>query len=249
MDSLFNKEWWQILLILLTTAGSLGFLLYIIVRINGFIKLGKFSFGGPKHKITPSKHQDYLEFCLIFKELITQMKTKFRQYCLENGMETFNKEEWSDYKVRRMDQLGKMAFQFMTEQYGDKTIILSELLEYKINQNDEPISKILKKETDLLFNVLRGLTEETNEVSISKNLELVNYMDIKIRNIDKDENITSASIIEVVMNCGRRMVEIHELKNRDLIKKQMTKVEETLLMIYAEITIRYLSLLQKKLNE
>jgi hypothetical protein len=245
MDELLKKDTWEILSILFFVFGGIFAISWLFIKNKVKLKYKDLSFNDNDVSNLPFKlrHQDYLTFSLFFKDINTLLKDRFRTWCIENGIVHKDETEWRDYKEMRIDQLHKTIIQFFAENYVGSVLTIDEF-----NENFQF--------TDNMDGYLNNIFEEirlvSKEVEIQKSI-LNNNIDVYIKN-KTDELMTMDSpenshIITIVTTAGKQLVEIHELENRSLIRRQMQKVEEILLTAYTDNTFKFLTLLNRKLKE
>ena len=169
------------------------------------------------------------------------IKDKYRIWCIENGISHMDDKRWREYKQERIDQLNKMVTQMFVEEYTESVLDMEEF------DTSCDFTKKMEKYFDHSIEDIRLVAKEVEiEVNTKKN-NLNTLIDLKAEKIKEGE--IKEDVVNLVLSAGKQMVEINELQNRELIRRQMTKVEETLYTAYSDVTYCFVTLLNKKLKK
>jgi hypothetical protein len=241
MDELFKRSTLEILLIFITFFGSIFAILYFLFknRISIGGKSLSFSQGNPLHI---AQHTDYLSFSLIHKDINRKLEDKYRVWCIENGITKMTESKWDIYKRERVDLLEKIITQFFTENFNglDVTMLM-------FNENLDFTQRMRNHFSNLFEHIREEAKIVDSAIDILKN-NLDVYIEEKINQLQQQNPQAKASVLGVVLSTGKKMIEIHELQNRTLVRRQMDKVEEIMSTAYTENTLKFLTLLNKTKN-
>ena len=96
------------------------------------------------------------------------------------------------------------------------------------------------------LHLLQGIFEYNEIKTLETNLDT--YINTKIQELDDTTDVSRTQVLTVILSSGKKMIEINELQNRDLVRRQMNKVEEILSTAYTTNTLKFLTLLNKKIT-
>jgi hypothetical protein len=248
MEALFTKPWWQVGLLIVTFSLSISFVIWFVITIvKATIKVGGFIFGpqapvAPPRTSSPTVHHDYIEFGQIQRELNILLKNMVRGWCIHNGMGKLEGRKWDEYRKTRLEQVGTFAFKFSSEAGGGFQVLSIP----KFMEAVPSIGQDMRDVMATLFEDLRSIAVDQSEKVAKKKADLEAYMFAEERRL---EAAPTTRIIPTVLKAGRLMIEIHELENRELVRRQMSRVDELFLTNYNQMCLKYLTALNKALKE
>jgi len=244
MSVLLSKPWWQIILIMIITLGGLSaFLWFVVYTLKLNIKAGNFAINNNDLEKKPTMHPDYIEFCQATRELMILLKNDFRAWCVDNGMAKMDETRFSLYKQTKCEYISQFSAKFILESCA--TLQIATVQDIKENFSD--LKDILLKHVNNLLDTVRGISIEQEVLIEKKRKALDEYIKTESESLENRSN--KKSLVPIFLQAGHMMVEMHELGNRELVRKQMAKLEEQGLVLYNMVAMKYLGLLTKKLSD
>lgn len=216
--------WWNILILIVVAFACLAGIILLIsnlkikIKTPGGIEIGKQN----SVALMPAEHRDYLVFnALIFRFMI-QIKDFIRAGCLQNGFNLMDDDEWRLYKDEKFKTVGAKALKFFGENSRGFSVV-------KINLfvEETKIMPTIEKEFHALYDMIRELSMDQYSLVALKEKELISIYE-EHKNKILGDVCTDKDILQILLDYGRRMVEIHEMKTRRLVDLQMNKAEEKL---------------------
>jgi hypothetical protein len=216
--------------LVLLLAGAIILIVFVVRKLGGNKLPGGFEFSDNKGsviKVSPVEHPDYNSTMYIIDRFLKRTKDNLRVWVHRNGWSKLEDREWFEYKQKKVEMIGREITTFVIDNYRSyKLVPQDELVKYVTDNIMKPINEMLMN----LFDDTRKIADE----QYSK-------IDLMIKDLDEFKSRESelifkhpdrAQISYIMTDYGFKVIEIHEMKNRELMSKQMDKVDEYIRDMY-----------------